>query len=173
MTEPIERFGITFAPQSDGLSAQYEFLKVYAIILMISFAGTIFRSQWIIQGGGRCSEKLFNDMTTRVMRAPMSYFETTPMGRILNRLTYDVEILDLSLSQSMTVLLTALGWFVTGVILQITILPWNVFILVPIIGIYWMLLLYYRKSAVDLQRLDALSRSPIQANLAEGEYRFA
>jgi ABC-type multidrug transport system, ATPase and permease components len=167
--EPIRRFGRTFSAQIDGMSAQYEFIKYYVIILLISFVGAILRSQWIIQGGGRCSEKLFNEMTSRVIRAPMSYFETTPMGRILNRLTYDVEILDISLSQSMTVLMTASGWFVTGLILQITILPWNVFMLVPIIAIYWLLLLYYRKSAVDLQRLDAVSRSPVQADLAEGK----
>lgn len=167
--EPITRFGITFSAQIEGMSAQYEFIKYYVIILLISFVGAILRSQWIIQGGGRCSEKLFHEMTTRVIRAPMSYFETTPMGRILNRLTYDVEILDISLSQSMTVLMTASGWFVTGLILQITILPWNVFMLVPIIAVYWLLLLYYRKSAVDLQRLDALSRSPVQADLAEGK----
>mmetsp|Transcript_13592 Transcript_13592/g.25525 ORF Transcript_13592/g.25525 Transcript_13592/m.25525 type:complete len:1381 (-) Transcript_13592:42-4184(-) len=166
--EPIRRFGKTFSPQVDGMSAQQEFIKYYVIILLISFVGAVLRSQWIIQGGGRCSEKLFNEMTTRVIRAPMSYFETTPMGRILNRLTYDVEILDISLSQSMTVLMTASGWFVTGLILQITILPWNVFMLVPIIVVYWLLLLYYRKSAVDLQRLDAISRSPVQADLAEG-----
>jgi len=167
-TETIRRFGITFAAQSDGLSAQYEFVKFYAIILALSFIGTIIRSQWIIQGGRRCSERLFYDMTTRVVRAPMSYFETTPMGRILNRLTYDVEILDISLSISMTILLTATGWFTTGVVLQIAILPWNAVILTVIMFLYWRLLLYFRKSAVDLQRLDAVSRSPVQANLAEG-----
>ena len=168
----IRRFGITFSAQSDGLDAQIEFIKFYVIILIISFAATFLRSMYIVQGGARCSEKLFMEMTTRVIHAPMSYFETTPIGRILNRLTYDVEVLDISLSQSMTVLMISSGWFVTGVVLQVTILPWNGCVIVPIIGIYWLLLLYYRKSAVDLQRLDALSRSPVQADLAEGKFRI-
>ena len=99
----------------------------------------------------------------------MSYFETTPIGRILNRLTYDIDIMDISLSTSMTVLMTASGWFITGLVIQISVLWYNIFVLVPIIVIYWYLLLYYRKSAVDLQRLDAMSRSPVQANLAEGK----
>ncbi len=81
------------------------------------------------------------------------------MGRILNRLTYDVEILDISLSTSMAILMISVGWFVTGVVLQITILPWNVLALLPLVVLYeyWFLLFFNRKSAVDLQRLDAVS----------------
>jgi hypothetical protein len=52
-------------------------------------------------------------------------------------------------------------------------LPYNICVLVPIIAIYWYLLRYYRKSAVDLQRLDAVSRSPVQANLVEGEIAYS
>jgi len=166
--ESITRLGITFEAQSEGLHEQFQFVKVYLIILLISFAATAIRSQIIIRAGGHCAEQLFYEVTNRVVKAPMVYFETTPIGRILNRLTYDVEILDISLSQSMAVLMISCGWFITGVVLQITILPFNVCILVPIIILYWLLLLYYRKSAVDLQRLDAVSRSPVQARLAEG-----
>jgi ABC-type multidrug transport system fused ATPase/permease subunit len=99
----------------------------------------------------------------------MSYFETTPIGRILNRLTYDIEIMDISLSTSMAILMAASGWVILNLLVQISVLWYNIFVLVPIMVVYWYLLLYYRKSAVDLQRLDAMSRSPVQANLAEGK----
>ena len=49
-----------------------------------------------------------------------------------------------------------------------TILPYIAFAIFPVTFIYWMLLLHYRKSGPDLQRLDALSRSPIQAKVSEG-----
>lgn len=160
---------MTFTEQSAGLAAQYAFIRVYVVILAISFAATAIRSQIIIQGGARCAHRLFLNMTNRVIRAPMSYFETTPTGRVLNRLTYDVEVLDISLSQSMAVLLISSGWFVLGVTIQLSILPYSACALVPVIGLYWLILLYYRKSAVDLQRLDAVSRSPVQAKLTEGE----
>lgn len=73
-SEPITRLGITLRPQTDGRLAQIEFVKAYVIILSISFLGTLLRSQWIIQGGGKCAEKLFHDMITRVVRSPISYF---------------------------------------------------------------------------------------------------
>ena len=52
----------------------------------------------IVLGGARCAEKLFDRMTLRVLQAPMSYFNTTPLGRILNRFTYDTEVLDIEVS---------------------------------------------------------------------------
>jgi len=54
-----------------------------------------------------------------------------------------------------------------GIVLQISILPLNICVIIPITILYWLLLLYYRKTAVDLQRLDAVSRSPVQARLNE------
>jgi ABC-type sulfate/molybdate transport systems ATPase subunit len=41
--EPVDVFGTTFPPQSDGRSAQYQYLTVYAIILLISAIFTILR----------------------------------------------------------------------------------------------------------------------------------
>ena len=79
----------------------------------------------------------------------------------------DAEVLDITLTQNMTMLMTASGWFFTAVILMAVILPWQLISLALILVVYWLLLLHYRKSAVDLQRLDAVCRSPVQAQLAE------
>lgn len=114
--------------------------------------------------------RVFQSMLDRVLHAPMSYFETTPMGRILNRFTYDMEVVDMTLTEAMTVLLVALGWGVTAIVVMITILPWMACAIFPITALYWLLLLHYRKSGADLQRLDAVARSPIQAMLAEGKF---
>jgi ABC-type multidrug transport system fused ATPase/permease subunit len=108
-------------------------------------------------------------MLERVLHAPMSYFETTPMGRILNRFTFDMEVIDVQLSQAMSIFLISCSWFVAGIILMSTILPWMAVAIFPVVVVYWFLLLHYRRTGADLQRLDALSRSPIQAMVSEGE----
>jgi len=160
--------GRTFPAQTDGITAQYEYLKVYSIILLISFVAASQRSLWAVRGGARSAGSLFYIMTERVLRAPLSYFETTPLGRVLNRFTYDIEILDHTLVENMSVLLIASSWFVAGVAVLTAILPWILLALCPVTGIFWLLQLHYRKSGTDLQRLDAVSRSPLQAMLAEG-----
>jgi len=72
-----------------------------------------------VAGGARCAEKMFKAMTKRVLRAPMSYFDTTPLGRILNRFTYDVEVLDIELSIAMVGILISISWLVASIIVMV------------------------------------------------------
>lgn len=65
-------------------------------------------------------------------------------------------------------LLISGSWFLTGIIVMVVILPWMLLVMIPICGCYWAVQQHYRKSGADLQRIDALSRSPLQAMLAEG-----
>jgi len=62
----------------------------------------------------------------------------------------------------------SLSWYFTGVILMVVILPYTAIAIFPVTVVYYLLLLHYRKSGADLQRLDAVSRSPIQAMVTEG-----
>ena len=98
----------------------------------------------------------------------MLYFETTPLGRILNRFTYDVEVLDVELSVSMTGLMMSFSWLVASIVVMVAVLPWIIFGIIPVATAYFFIQLFYRMSGPDLQRLDAISRSPLQAGLAEG-----
>jgi ABC-type multidrug transport system fused ATPase/permease subunit len=164
----VEIFGVTFPPQTDGRSAQSKYVIVYAIILGISVIATTARSQWAVTGGARCAKNVFSAMLARIVKAPMSYFETTPVGRILNRFTYDMEVVDLTLTESMSVLMISCSWFIAGVTIMCSILPWIAGALVPITCAYAAMLGHYRKTGADLQRIDALTRSPIQAMLTEG-----
>ncbi len=166
--QPKQIFGIEFQAQSNGREAQFSYISVYAIILLVSIVATFVRSQWAVSGGARCAKNVFFAMLHRVLSAPMEYFETTPMGRIINRFTYDTEVIDLTLTEAMSVLMIASSWFCASVIIMVLIIPYMLLALVPVMIVYVFLLLHYRRSGADLQRIDAVSRSPIQAMLAEG-----
>ena len=192
-TDPITWLGRTYPPQTDGFGAQREYVKMYTGILLLGCVFTLFRTNWLIQGGARCANRVFKVMLNRTVHAPMSFFDTTPLGRLMNRLvffhrrsssfrfisranmnplilsrfTYDTETLDITLTTNMTMLFTSVGWLLTGIILQTVILPWQIVMISFIMLIYYLLVLHYRKSATDLQRLDATSRSPVQAQLSE------
>ena len=99
---PIEIFGISFPAQTGGVSAQAEYLRVYAALIAVSFILTALRSEWSVTGGWRATRDVFATMLSSVLKAPISYFETVPMGRILNRFTYDTDINDVALTQVMS-----------------------------------------------------------------------
>ena len=165
--EPITIFGIEFPAQTDGFEAQARYVKVYLGIILVSVLATFVRSEWAVTGGGRATRNVFYSMLSSVLHAPMSYFETVPMGRILNRFTYDTDINDVNLTQVMSMFMISCSWYVAGVIIQITILPWSALAIVPVSAMYWVLMLHYRMSGPDLQRIDALSRSPLQSMVNE------
>lgn len=68
--------------------AGYASLGVLQSILMFFFALSL------TIGGTRASKKLMNKAMEKVLRAPMAFFDTTPMGRIINRFSKDVDVLD-------------------------------------------------------------------------------
>ena len=96
------------------------------------------------------------------------FASVTPLGRVLNRFTYDVEQVDITLAQFMSIFMIASSWLVAGQVVMISIVPYMAIINAVVLVTYVMILRHYRWSASDLQRLDAVSRSPIQASLAEG-----
>jgi len=96
----IKVLGYTFPNQYE---TQIPYVLVYTSLVSFMFCFLLMRSQWMVAGGVRASKRVFSTMTHRVLHAPMSYFDTTPMGRILNRFTYDVEQVDITLAQFMSI----------------------------------------------------------------------
>ena len=60
--EPVDVFGKTYAPQTDGFSAQYEYLKVLSVLIVLSVIATNLRSSWAVTGGSRAAKKVFSAM---------------------------------------------------------------------------------------------------------------
>lgn len=141
----------------------------FYFILGISFSAcsliqTCF--MWIfctIQG----SKKMHNDMASSVLRAPMSFFETTPIGRILNRFSNDIYKIDEILGR-------VFGMFfnnsakVLFTVFVICFSTWEfILIAAPLTVLYIYYQQYYLKTSRELRRLDSVSRSPIYANFQE------
>jgi len=98
--DTIYVFGVEFAPQSDGFSAQGKYVFVFALLVVASVIATICRSEWVVTGGSRAARRVFLSMLTRVLRCPMSYFGTENLvesfvgqlsGRVLNHFSSGIQ----------------------------------------------------------------------------------
>ncbi|KAJ2772084.1 hypothetical protein IWQ57_001920, partial [Coemansia nantahalensis] len=103
----------------------------------------------------------------RVLRSPMAFFDTVPLGRILNRFTRDIDSADLALCdffrQFYQNVGRSIGAFVTiALIVPIVLAP-----LIPLTVVSWGLVYIYLRTSVEVQRIAAISRSPLYAHYAE------
>ncbi|KAI1769054.1 P-loop containing nucleoside triphosphate hydrolase protein [Hypoxylon sp. FL1150] len=113
------------------------------------------------------SRKLHERMATAIFRSPMSFFDTTPAGRILNRFSSDVYRLDEVLARTFNMLFVNLARSgFTLVVISIS-TPVFVALIIPLAAIYYWVQRYYLRSSRELKRLDSVSRSPIYAHFQE------
>ncbi|KAF9484355.1 ABC transporter [Pholiota conissans] len=113
------------------------------------------------------SRRLYKEASTRVMHAPMSFFDTTPLGRIMNRFAKDIDTMDNVLTDSMRVLMGILSYIISAVILISILLPWFLIGIGAICIAYVYITAYYRSSARELKRLDAILRSSVYSQFSE------
>ncbi|KAH8099948.1 ABC protein [Cristinia sonorae] len=113
------------------------------------------------------SQNLHHNSITNIFYSPMSFFDTTPTGRILSVFGKDIDNIDNQLPVSMRLLVITIA-NVIGAILIITILEH--YFLIAAVGIllgYQYFAAFYRESAREIKRLDAILRSVLYAHFAE------
>ncbi|KAJ2794766.1 hypothetical protein H4R20_006118, partial [Coemansia guatemalensis] len=115
----------------------------------------------------RASTEVHQNMLNGVMRSPMSFFDTTPTGRILNRFSSDVESCDQRLSSEVTDLMELVGLIASALAIIGITMP-RLLIITPLLAIGSR---YYQKqyisSSREIRRLDSTTRSPIFAHFHE------
>ncbi|EMD34148.1 hypothetical protein CERSUDRAFT_117637 [Gelatoporia subvermispora B] len=113
------------------------------------------------------SRQLHRAAIKRVMYAPMSFFETTPLGRIMNRFSKDIDTVDNTLGDSMRMFCATLAQITGAIILIAIVLPWFLIPVCVVLCCYLWAAIFYRTSARELKRLDAILRSSLYGHFSE------
>ncbi|KAJ6184684.1 ABC transporter family protein [Penicillium mononematosum] len=129
---------------------------MFAFALVLSVLGT------------NASKVMFRRAMTRVLRAPMSFFDTTPLGRIINRFSRDVDVMDNILSDAMRMYLFTIGGASAIFILIIAYYYYFAIAIVPFYVFYIGAASYYRSSAREIKRHESVLRSAVFSKFSEG-----
>ncbi|KAI9706829.1 MAG: hypothetical protein M1820_004800 [Bogoriella megaspora] len=113
------------------------------------------------------SRKLHERMAFAIFRSPMSFFETTPAGRILNRFSSDIYKVDEVLARTFDMLFVNAARAAFTLVVISTSTPIFVAFILPLGGLYLYIQRYYLRTSRELKRLDSISRSPIYAHFQE------
>ncbi|GAB5356565.1 hypothetical protein AAMO2058_000300900 [Amorphochlora amoebiformis] len=151
----------------DNQTSNNNYLGVYILWVLGNSIFALLRMLVFSFGAASAAARLFRDMARAVFRSPMRFFETTPLGRITNRFSYDTEVLDFGILEKLNGTIASSFWLMSSVTVIIAVQPIMSGVICIVLFLYYKLQLYYRKTSVQIQRLDSISRSPIQAHFAE------
>uniref|UniRef100_A0A8P4G8C0 ABC-type glutathione-S-conjugate transporter n=1 Tax=Dicentrarchus labrax TaxID=13489 RepID=A0A8P4G8C0_DICLA len=113
------------------------------------------------------SRILHSRLLDNILRVPMVFFDTTPIGRVVNRFAKDIFTVDEAIPQSFrSWLLCLLG--VLGTLFVICLAtPFFTIIIIPLALVYYFVQRFYVATSRQLRRLDSVSRSPIYSHFSE------
>ncbi|KAH9856552.1 ABC protein [Lenzites betulinus] len=113
------------------------------------------------------SENLHHDSIRNIFYAPMSFFDTTPMGRILSVFGKDMENIDNQLPVSMRLFALTISNVIGSVVIITVVEHYFIIAALAIALGYSYFASFYRASARELKRIDAMLRSLLYAHFAE------
>lgn len=152
-----QRFDIT-RNQYIGI---YVGLACLQALLIFAFSGTLS----IL--GTRSSRTMFDSALARILHAPISFFDTTPLGRIMNRFSKDVEVLDNTLTDALRQYMFTLAMITSVFTLFVVFFHYSGIALGPMLILFVLAAAYYRASAREVKRHEAVLRSTMFARFSE------
>ncbi|XP_044502661.1 ABC transporter C family member 4-like [Mangifera indica] len=143
------------------------FISVYAIIAAVSILLLVVRSFFVTLMGLKTAQIFFSQILHSILHAPMSFFDTTPSGRILSRASSDQTNIDLFLP---LVIGITIAMYIT--LLSIFIITcqyaWpTVFLLIPLAWVNYWYRGYYLATSRELTRLDSITKAPVIHHFSE------
>lgn len=106
-------------------------LGIYAVSSLFSFV-----QGWIMTGiSQKICYRMRREISEKINRMPMRYFESKTVGEVLSRITNDVDTLGMSLNQSVTQLITSIATILGVLVMMLTISPLMTLIAVIILPV--------------------------------------
>ncbi|KAI3979585.1 hypothetical protein MKX01_001777 [Papaver californicum] len=142
-------------------------ILVYIVLAVGSSLCILVRATLLVTAGYKTATLLFNRMHLCIFRAVMSFFDSTPTGRILNRVSTDQSAVDIRIANLMGYLASSTIQLL-GIIAVMSQVAWQVFIVfIPVTAICIWYLRYYIFAARDLARLVGVCKAPVIQHFAE------
>ncbi|KAL0059429.1 hypothetical protein AAF712_013819 [Marasmius tenuissimus] len=158
--------GFWTASKIPGFS-QGQYIALYAGLGAASALLQFLTSFIFAVAGLFASLKLFRVAFRAVLKSPSSFFDTTPVGRLLSRLSKDQDTLDQELTANLSQFLLTFSSVLGTVALVFYVFPYLGIIFIPMVIIYYITSVYYRHSSVETKRLDSLMRSVLYSSYNE------
>lgn len=136
---------------------------VFSCCMIVTTILSAFYTAYLLLAG---STYLHNAAFKVIFASPMSFFDTTPSGRILNRLSKDVDDIDNYLPSLLRTFIQNVCRTI-GILLFIAIsIPYFLIVVFIMIILFGLLNLVYRRVVRAVKRVENVTRSPVYSHLS-------
>ncbi|CAG7947934.1 unnamed protein product [Penicillium salamii] len=163
----LPQFGASSASEESGEVNVAYYLGVYALLGFLYIAISLSREAVLFWGSLHASWKIHDRLLKAVMHAKFRFFDSTPLGQLMNRFSKDVESVDQEVAPVAIGMLHSLASVIMIVILISWITPGFLIAGVFITLVYTALGAVYLNSSRDLKRLESVQRSPLYQQFGE------
>ncbi|KAJ8611361.1 hypothetical protein MRB53_038031 [Persea americana] len=160
-------FSITTVGDNEDSHRPGFFLGVYAVLGLIYMAVTFFRERLLFAGSITASKGLHTRLMTAVTHAKFRFFDSTPLGQIMNRFSKDIEAIDQDVAPVAVGFVHCVFSILTIVILITVITPGFLIAGIFITILYFLIGKFYINSSRDLKRIESVQRSPLYQQFGE------
>ena len=142
-------------------------LTIYGCLVGASFVLAFVRAHGFLLASLRSSERLHDKMVVAVLQAPVHFFDSNPVGRIMNRFSKDVGCMDEVLPKTFLMSIQLVLLLLTTVCVPTVANPWLLIVVVPLSVLVIYIAKYYLKTSRSLKRLESTCRSPVFSHFSE------
>lgn len=142
-------------------------LGIYAGISVVETIVLFTRDVLFYTRCAMAAKLIHESLLFSVMRSPMSFFDTTPLGRIINRFSADIDVLDMMIPTQLADFI----WCFTEVLATFTVIsfatPLFLTAVLPVGAVFFLIQRVYIVTSRQLKRLFSVSKSPIFSHFSE------
>uniref|UniRef100_A0AAQ4NXH5 ATP-binding cassette, sub-family C (CFTR/MRP), member 3 n=1 Tax=Gasterosteus aculeatus aculeatus TaxID=481459 RepID=A0AAQ4NXH5_GASAC len=140
---------------------------VYAALGIAQGILVMMSSFTLAMGNIGAARKLHANLLTNKFHTPQSFYDTTPLGRIINRFSKDIYIIDEALPSTVLMFLATFFVSLSTMIVIVSSTPIFAVVIAPLAFIYIFVQRFYVATSRQLKRLESVSRSPIYSHFSE------
>lgn len=156
----------SYAPFASAQEQSMWYVGVYALLSLGALVCVLCQQLACVALAIGASSSVHAKAFGAIMRAPLSFFETTPTGRILARFGNDMNVVDTMLMNSLNSSGSQLCVLLVVFVMNACLVPWLAPISFPLFLLYMSLANLYRRSSRELKRLENIAETPVYSGFA-------
>lgn len=149
------------APSTQAQHSLHFYLGIYVLLAVLSSLVGTLKFTYVYFGSIKASRRLFEKLNFVILRAPLRWLDTVPVGRVLNRFTADFHIVDSQLANNVSFGASSFLGLIGVIVAGLFVSPWIVLLAGVLLVICLYYALVYLSGARPVKRLESTAKSPV------------